>query len=251
VSQQHYARIADLYDAFVRSEIDVPFFVNEAKKANGEILELMAGTGRVTLPLVKAGMQVTCVDFSAEMLEPLRQKLKAQGLIADVHQMDVRQLEIGKRFPLVMIPFQAFPELTTEDDQQRALARIHAHLTDDGRFICTLHNPAVRLKSVDGQLRLAGKFAVEDGLLFVWLLQRYAPETQVVEVLEFFEEYDAQGVMRSKRWSELQFHMLEKSKFERLIDDAGFAVVDLYGDYQYAAFHEDTSPFMIWMLRRR
>ncbi len=202
MTQAHYARIADLYDAFVRSDIDMPFWLNEAQQTNGEVLELMAGTGRVTLPLVKAGVRLTCVDFSSEMLEVLQDKLNNNNLSADVRQMDVRALELGKQFPLIVLPFQAFPELTKEADQQQALERIRAHLSDNGRFICTLHNPRVRLKSVDGQLRLAGKFALEDGHMFVWLQQKFIPETRLVKVLEFFEDYDANGVMHSKRWSE-------------------------------------------------
>ena len=250
MTQAHYARIADRYDAFVQTESDISFFLHEASTTSGDILELMAGTGRVTIPLVKAGARVTCVDYSPEMLAHLRAKLAREGLSADVRQMDIRSLDLGKRFAQIIIPFQAFPELTSPDDQRHALERIHAHLEDDGRFICTLHNPTVRVKTADGQLRLAGKFPIEQGHLFIWLLQRRKPETALVEVMEFFEEYDEQGALRAKYWSEVDFHLLEKAAFERLIASVGFEVVALYGDYSYAPFDEETSPFMIWILRR-
>lgn len=250
MSQTHYARIAQVYDTFVSTQYDVPFFTNEAKKVNGEILELMAGTGRLTIPLLEAGIQVTAVDFSADMLDILRGKLAQRGLTAEVHQMDIRSLNLNRRFPQIIIPFQAFPELTDEDDQRLALQRIHEHLADDGLFICTLHNPKVRLKSVNNQLRLVGRHALDDGgQLHVWLLQRHDPQTQKVEVLEFFEEYDTGGILRSKRYSPLEFHLLEKEAFERLIDAAGFEVVNLYGDYTYALFDRDSSPFMIFVMR--
>lgn len=249
MSEAHYARIAQVYDTFVSTQYDVPFFTSEAKKVDGETLELMAGTGRLTIPLLEAGIQVTAVDFSADMLDILRSKLAQQGLIAEVHQMDIRSMQLNRRFPQIIIPFQAFPELTDEADQRQALERIRAHLADDGLFICTLHNPKVRLKSVDNQLRLVGRHALDDGgQLHVWLLQRHDPHTQTVEVLEFFEDYDAQGVLRSKRYSPLEFHLLEKEAFEHLIDAAGFEVVNLYGDYAYAPFDSDSSPFMIWLL---
>ena len=82
MNEAHYARIADVYDAFVSSQYDVPFFIEEAKKAGGEVLELMAGTGRLTIPLLEAGIPLTCLDFSAEMLAVLRDKLAARGLAA-------------------------------------------------------------------------------------------------------------------------------------------------------------------------
>ena len=250
LSGAHYDRIADLYDSFVQTGLDIPFFLNEAKTADGEILELMAGTGRVTLPLLEAGLKVTCVDVSAAMLARLRRKLAAPGVTADLHQVDIRHLNLRKRFQQIIIPFQAFPELTGAEDQNRALKRIYDHLADSGTFICTLHNPAVRLKSVDGQHHLVGRFPLEKGHLFVWLLQTYDQQTCVVNVLEFFEEYDVRGSLRAKRFSEVQFHLLQKSVFEERISAAGFHVAHLYGDYAYAPFDEDNSPFMIWVLRR-
>lgn len=250
MSHAHYARIADRYDAIVQTRTDIPFFLAEARKSPGEMLELMAGTGRVSIPLVEAGAHLTCVDFAPEMLARLRDKLARRGLVADVRQMDVRDLDLGKRYELIIIPFHAFPELTSTQDQSRALERIHAHLEDSGRFVCTLHNPRIRVKTADGRYRLAGKYPFGQGLLFVWLLEMYERDSNIVEVLEFFEEYDAQGVMCSRSWSEVSFHLLEKSAFESLIAAAGFTVDALYGDYSYAPFDEETSPFMIWVLRK-
>jgi SAM-dependent methyltransferase len=246
----HYVRIAELYDSFVKTDVDVPFFLSEAQKAGDEILELMVGTGRLTIPLLEAGIPITCVDFSAEMLAILREKLTERGLNADVHQADVCNFDLGRQFKQIILPFQAFPEITEEADQRRALHAIHKHLQPDGEFICTLHNPAVRLKSVDDQLHLVGRHEREHGgHLLVWLLQKHDPSTNLVEVLEFFEEYDGRGMLLSKRYSALQFHLLDKPTFERLIAEAGFVVQQLYGDYHYAPFDEDSSPFMVWVLR--
>jgi SAM-dependent methyltransferase len=260
MSEEHYARIANLYDVFVTSDYDVSFFVAAAKKSGGEILELMAGTGRLTIPLLEAGIPVTGVDFSPEMLAVLRRKLVNRHLTAPLHQMDIRYLQLNRRFKQIIIPFQAFPELKRSDDQQFALERIHEHLDDDGMFICTLHNPPVRLKYVDNQLRLVGRHTLKGGepivpggggQLLVWLLQQRRPGTAIVEVHEFFEEYDADGFMLSRRYSSLEFHLLEKAEFEQQFQRAGFEVAQLYGDYQYAPFDTATSPFMIWFLRKK
>jgi len=167
-----------------------------------------------------------------------------------VYEMDVRSFELDQQFQQIIIPFGAFSELPSPADQEQALERIHAHLADGGTFICALHNAPVRIKSVDNQLHLAGRFPIEQGQLFVWLLQQHDPTTKLVNVMEFFELYDTQGLMTSKRFSEIQFHLLEKAVFERLIAAAGFEVVNLYGDYSYAPFDASTSPFMLWELRK-
>lgn len=251
MTSQHYDRIADLYDQFVQTDYDVAFFVQETRQRTGEVLELMAGTGRLTLPLVQAGATVTAVDFSGPMLAVLQEKLAAQGLQATVHQMDVRDLNIGRTFETIVLPFQAFPEITTRDDQRRALQAIHRHLASDGVFICTLHNPPVRLKSVNGQLQLVARQVLDDGgLLLVWLLQMHDAVANVVEVLEFFEQYDAAGLMTHKRYSSVQFHLLAEADFRQLLAETGFEAVQVYGDYQHTPFDADHSPFMIWVLRR-
>ncbi len=251
MSQEHYARIADLYDEFVRSDYDVDFFVEEAEKADGDVLELMAGTGRLTLPLLEAGISVWALDYSSEMLDVLRDKLAEKDLSAEVREADARTMQLGRQFRQIIIPFQAFPEITTENGQEQALQRVHEHLTDDGLFICTLHNPQVRFKSIDGQLRLAAQYETGDGgTLMVWLLQRHLPDTMLVDVLEFFEMYDARGIMQSKRFSRLQFHLMEKARFEGLIERTGFEGVQINGDYDRSPYREDSSPYMIWMLRR-
>ena len=63
--------VASLYDSYVTATFDVPFFLAEAKAVPGPVLELMAGTGRVSLPLVEAGVPLTCVDASGAMLSRL------------------------------------------------------------------------------------------------------------------------------------------------------------------------------------
>lgn len=110
------AYVARLYDTYIDTAFDVPFFLAETTEVGGETLELMAGTGRVSIPLVEAGVRLTCVDGSAEMLAVLREKLDTKGLTGSLHQMDVRQLDLGKRFDLIYIPFNAFSELLTETD---------------------------------------------------------------------------------------------------------------------------------------
>ena len=84
-----YDRVADLYDDYVRVGFDVPFFLNAARQAAGDIPDLMSGTGHVSLPLIEAGVRLTCVDRSAEMLAVLRRKLEQRQLVAEVYLMDV------------------------------------------------------------------------------------------------------------------------------------------------------------------
>ncbi|HYG56740.1 MAG TPA: class I SAM-dependent methyltransferase [Symbiobacteriaceae bacterium] len=245
--------VADLYDSFVQATFDLPFWLEEAGKAGGEILELMCGTGRVSLPLLEAGARLTCVDNAPEMLARLQDKLRGRELSATVCQMDVRELSLPRHYDLAIVPFHAFAELTSPDDQRRTLSGIHRHLTGTGRLILTLHNPPVRLQSVDGVMRLWANYPLtENGeKRLLWGAETRGPETGVVTGIETFEIYDSRGQMLSRRMLEFRFRLLERHRFEALAEEAGFAVEALYGDYAYGAFQEECSRFLIYVLRKK
>lgn len=246
----NYDYIADLYDIYVPVTFDVDFFLTEAKKTNGEVLELMSGTGRISIPLIEAGIKLTCVDLSAGLNAILEDKLQKMGLKANVYQMDVCELELQKKFDMVIIPFSSFAHITSPEKQRKALAHIRQHLISGGTFICTLGNPKLRQKAVDGQLRLFRKYPLPDtqGQLLLWISEDISDDDeQVVEAMQFYEEYDATGILQSKRLLELHFRLSEKDEFEELAKAAGFKVKALYGDYAYSKFCDD-SPTMIWFL---
>jgi SAM-dependent methyltransferase len=247
------AWVADLYDSYVTTTSDIPFFVDEARNADGPVLELMAGTGRVSVPLAEAGVRLTSVDLSGTMLARLRAKLAASGLRADVYEADVAALELPeRRFALAILPFQSFGELVSVEDERSALRAVAAHLREGGRFICTLHNPAVRRRTVDGQLHLLGTVPIagRTATLLLWSVQQPLPERGLVRAAQIYEVYDAEGRLEEKRWLDVRFRLVEEAEFRSMAQEAGFSVVALYGDYDRAPFQAGDSPYMIWVLER-
>ncbi len=147
-----YMSIAELYDYIVpyRERPDVGFFVEEAKQSGGPVLEVGSGTGRVLIPTARAGVAITGLDLSPNMLEICREKLKAepeevQSRVRLVER-DMRQFELSQTFRLVTLPFRPFQHLTTVEDQLACLGCLHRHLTEGGRLILDIFNP--RLESL-------------------------------------------------------------------------------------------------------
>ena len=69
----------------------------------------------------------------------------------------------------------------------------------------------------------------------------------LIDEIQLYEEYDAKGVLRSKRLMEPHFRLSPKDEIEELACAAGFKVKALYGDYSYSEYCEESSPFMIWL----
>ncbi|MDQ3794772.1 MAG: class I SAM-dependent methyltransferase [Actinomycetota bacterium] len=248
-----YDRVAEVYDLYVAQDFDVAFFVTEAKKTRGKVLELMCGTGRVSLPLIEeAGADLTCVDASGRMLVRLEEKLRERGLKARVVQQDIRRLELPEEeFELALIPFHSFSELLSKGDQELALRATRSCLKEGGRLICPLHDPAIRGRSADGALRLNGTFPTADGgLLVVSGFETLDSSSGVVDRVQLYEFFDASSNLRAKRVLPMRFALIASSEFAELANAAGFVPVALYGDYDRGEYLEGSSPFMIWVLEK-
>ena len=247
-----YDRVADVYDLYVTSDLDVGFYVEEAGKVRGKVLELMCGTGRISVPLLEAGVDLTCVDVSEGMLARLEERLCARKLEAKVLQEDLRHLDVGEEeFDLALIPFHSFSEFVSPRDQELALRAAHGCLKEGGRLICPLHNPAIRARSADGALRLNDSLPTEDGgLLVVSGFESLEEGSGVVDRIQLFEFFDASNNLRAKRVLPMRFALVGRPEFAALADAAGFVPVALYGNYNRNKYLEDSSPFMIWVLEK-
>ena len=117
---------------------DVPFYVELAKEtaAHGQaVLELGCGTGRVTIPIAQAGVEVVGLDNAPAMLDVARRKAAGAGA-GGVRWVtaDMRSFRLEQRFGLVIIPFRSFLHLLTDADQLACLSRVHEHLLPGGRL---------------------------------------------------------------------------------------------------------------------
>src|SRR5579863_1653723 len=119
------------YDAFARfydldtAEIteDLAFWLNLARRTGGPILEVAAGTGRVLLPLARAGFSIVGVDLSGPMLEVARAKVARARLSAPVEliQADALDLDLGRRFKLALVALNSFGHFAEPGEPERAL----------------------------------------------------------------------------------------------------------------------------------
>jgi SAM-dependent methyltransferase len=247
-----YDRVADIYDLYVTSDLDISFYVEEATKVQGKVLELMCGTGRVSIPLLEAGVDLTCVDASGGMLARLEERLRVRKLGARVVRADVRHLDLGEeQFELVLVPFHSFSELVSPRDRELALRAIFGCLREGGRLVCPLHNPAIRARSADGALRFNGSFPTADGgRLVVSGFETLDESTGVVDRLQFYEFFDASNELLAKRALPMRFALIDRSRFAEVAEAGGFVPVALYGDYGRSEYSEESSPFMVWILEK-
>lgn len=247
-----YGSVAQWYDFYATVDVDFPFYLQEIDAGGDRVLELACGTGRVSVPLLEAGINLTCVDMAVEMLDVLRRKLAVADLQADVVCQDVRELDLGQQFDVVIMPFTSFMELADRADQLKALRAIRRHLSPRGRFLCALHNPARRLAAVDGLLHLAGRAQMDGGqTMLLWSLENHDAASHTVSGLQTWEIFDETGRMVTKYMLDIRFSIPGRQDFQSIIAEAGgLQAAALYGDFDHSPYDEASSAFMIWDLRR-
>ena len=129
---------------------DIPFYVDLARKADGPLVELAVGSGRVAIPVALAtGRPVIGIDSSPSMLAQARAAAAAAGVRLDLREGDMRDLVLDEPAALIYCPFRALLHLPSWADRRHTFERVAASLRPDGRFAWDAfafdHHTAVRL----------------------------------------------------------------------------------------------------------
>ncbi len=136
-----YEGVGEFYDLFADNS-DIPFFLEYARKTGSPILDLAAGTGRVTYALAQEGFNVVALENSKSMLSVARKKL--ENLPEDVARRveliegSMKDFSLGRKFSLIIVP-NSFGHLLTSADQISMLECVRNHLVDHGIFILDLY----------------------------------------------------------------------------------------------------------------
>ena len=140
-----YDPIARLYDPWSRSVTeDVPFYLEEARRSGGPVVELGVGTGRIAVPIASDGIRVIGVDSSRGMLDVCAEHAALAGVDAllDLRVGDLREPPVRERVQLVISPFRSLLHMNTDEDRRLALRAARRLLASGGRFVFDVFTPS-------------------------------------------------------------------------------------------------------------
>jgi len=253
---------ADIYDLqYEGYEEDIAFYVGEAQRATPPVLELACGTGRVTIPIAQAGVEVVGLDSSPEMLAVAQQRV-AQ-LSPEVKERirllegDMRDFSLDEHFALIMIPFRSFLLLLSVEDQKQALRNIYRHLHPDGRLALNIFVPDLAIiashSSPLGE-PLKHMKEIKDPetahRIIIWETRHYDQHRQIIENLFIYEELDETGVVVKRAYRPLKLRWIYRYEMEHLLHLCDFQVEALYGGFDRQPF-DDNSREMVWVATPR
>ncbi|HEY8431612.1 MAG TPA: class I SAM-dependent methyltransferase [Sandaracinaceae bacterium] len=234
---------------------DIDFYVRLARRAGGPVLELGVGTGRVALAMAEAGARVVGVDREPEMLaraaERLAKRSREVRRRVELREGDMRELRLGRRFPLVIAPFNAFQHLYEDDDVERALATCRRHLAPGGKLAFDVLMPDVRALSRDPSRFYKCRPVVHprDGRRYAYAEAfAYDHARQIQTVTIRFTDLEDPEVVFFSRLTQRQFFPRELAALLRY---NGFEILSLDGGFAGEPIDEDTQSLVVVARPRR
>lgn len=239
---------------------DIHFYVEEASRCGSPVLELGCGTGRITIPIANAGVDVVGVEISPDMLEIARQKVsETPPAVAErisLVQGNMCDFDLGRTFDLVIIPFRVFICLMTVDEQKQALRNVHRHLNEGGRLILNYFDPDLR-EILDHNERMRSnqifmnQFAhpLTGNPVKEWSTWDYDLTEQTIKEVRNYVEQDHQGNIVNSTFVKLSVRYIFRWEMHHLLELCGFHVEALYGDFDRTPFRARAEQ--IWVASPR
>lgn len=238
---QTHKFIPEFYDfvpAYCQGE-DTALYIEELKPIGSPVLELGCGTGRVLLPLARAGLQVTGIDLAEPMLGLCRHKLaqETQDIRerVELYNADMRQFQLNRMYRSALIPLRSFGHLLTVDDQLSCLRCINQHLVDGGILMMDLHQDRLMGAADEVESIAEGEdppFAMTGGRVVV---RKAMKETR--DVFDQIQQWQFTFVVTYDDGHSEQFvhsfpmRYLFRFEAEHLLARCGFEIENLWADY--------------------
>ena len=255
-----YAPFYDWENAQTLGRRDVPFWRRIASAARGRVLELGCGTGRVSLPLARAGVELVGIDRSAPMLDRARRRITKSR----THQLaksrnrhvtrslylvrgDIRALpfEAGA-FPMVIAPYGILQSLIRPRDLTATLASVAHIIAPGGTFGIDLVPDVPKWREYENRIGLRGK----SGGSQLTLIESVRQDLKR-RLTTFEQKYvERRGDRSREHRFDLTFRTLSVPQMTRQLEKAGFVVDAVLGDYQGRPW-DDRADVWIIMAKKR
>jgi SAM-dependent methyltransferase len=237
------------YDRIVRPAAgSEAFYVDEAVRSGGPVLEFACGTGRLLIPIARAGLEVTGVDIMRGMLDRARAKAEEADVAINLVYGDMRGVHLGRRFAMIFLAYNSMLHLASLDDYRALLSSVRRHLTPDGVLVFDIFNPSIRLlaRSPDERTEVGRIDDPELGEVIVESTVEYDAETQVSRG---GWHLSAPGRPNFKTIP-LHIRSIFPQELPLLLGAGGFRLEERYGDFDRSRFTSE-SPRQVCVCRLR
>jgi SAM-dependent methyltransferase len=247
-----YAPFYDWENARTLGRLDLPFWRRLGLEASGRVLELGCGTGRVSIPLAKAGIRVVGVDRSMPMLVRARDRRDGRHLPSRVGprfvRADMRALPFGAgHFDAVLAPYGILQSLLSDRDLAVTIRSVARVLVRGGRFGIDLVPDVPRWSEYRDREQLRGRTTAGAYLT----LRESVSQDRERRLTTFEQRYvERRGRRVAEHRFTLRFRTIAIRDMTRRLTAGGFSIEHLLGDYRGGPWDDGADAWIILARRR-
>ena len=250
-SWDRYAPYYDWENHLTIGRRDVAFWRDLVLREESSALELGCGTGRLVVPIARAGGDITGVDFSQQMLNRARVRIARlpRRRRPVVVRGDIRALPFGDgRFGTVLAPYGVLQSLLSDRDVDRAVVEAARVLRPGGRLGIDLVPDLERWQPYTGRVSLKGRLNAKTSITLIETVR----QDRRRGLTSFDEEFiERRGRRVSTRRFSLSFRTMPMPVLCRRVERAGFIVDALLGDYRGRPWDERADVWIMLATKRR
>lgn len=220
-----------------------PTLLKMAQQVTGPVLDLGCGTGLMSIPLAKQGIDMVSMDAVPEMLA--HGKKKAGDLPIRWVEGDVRNFQLDQKFELIYSTGAVFQHLLTRAEHEACLACVQEHLVENGRFIFDLAFPHPKwLGNVEAEEEWFSYTTPDERDVRVSGFQEYDPIRQVKMETAVRRWTDATGIEMTKK-APLSLRYFYPQEIEALMHYNGFLNTSFFGDWQLTPLTAESTMILV------
>lgn len=220
---------------------DVEFYADRLADCEGAILEPGVGTGRMLIPLLDRGLNVTGFDASQEMLHICRLNCETRGLNPTLFEGQMETFSTGAQYEAIIIPTGSFLLLHKRTDSNKALQNFYNHLTDGGRLILDIFLQTDmskdKIKTRTWKCKTGEILTLETKLVEVDYINQYTISHNRYEKWKNGKLLQTELERFPLRWYGVE-------EFKLVLENIGFEDIIISADYKYGQFPTESSQMI-------
>lgn len=210
------------------------------RKNNLNILELASGTGRISIPLLREGLNVTGLELSKSFCEASVDKAIPYKKQAKFIQGDITNFNLNEKFDVIFVGYNSFLHLLKNEDAEACLSCVKKHLNPNGRFYIDIYMPSPLHYYRPENLRYPTIEYFDSQIneeVIIEETNNYDPEREVNQLTWYYSSKTKKDFLINT----FSTRMYWPDTMNRLLIEAGFEILNVWGDYDLNPFSEKSS----------
>ncbi|WP_100333610.1 class I SAM-dependent methyltransferase [Bacillus alkalisoli] len=222
---------------------DLLYMMEYANGMEQRVIELACGTGRLTIPMAKSGINMVGIDLHDGMLSRAKQKAAEEHVKIVFEQQDCTQLELPYKSPLIFMTGNSFQHFLTNESQDSLFQSVKKHLLPNGQFIFDTRNLILAELSMDEEYE-ESYINKDKQIVKEKHYEKYNHENQILYCVTHTDILENKQLIHTKRDS-ISLRYVFPMELQRLLDILGFELLHLYGSWKKDDFTKDSISMVV------